>query len=30
VELDRGIAWVSLDRPEKRNAMNPRMNAEMG
>src|SRR5918911_2192577 len=26
---DAGIAWVSLNRPEKRNAMNPRLNAEM-
>ena len=29
VEFDRGIAWVSLNRPEKRNAMNPTLNAEM-
>jgi trans-feruloyl-CoA hydratase/vanillin synthase len=29
VELDDGIAWVALDRPEKRNAMNPTLNAEM-
>lgn len=29
VELDRGIAWVELNRPEKRNAMNPTMNREM-
>ena len=29
VELDDGIAWVELNRPEKRNAMNPRLNAEM-
>src|SRR5579885_2869366 len=29
VELDDGIAWVELHRPEKRNAMNPRLNAEM-
>ncbi len=29
VTLDDGIAWVELNRPEKRNAMNPRMNAEM-
>jgi trans-feruloyl-CoA hydratase/vanillin synthase len=29
VELDGGIAWVELNRPEKRNAMNPTLNAEM-
>ncbi len=29
VELDDGIAWVALDRPHKRNAMNPALNAEM-
>ena len=29
VEIDDGVAWVSLDRPEKRNAMNPKLNAEM-
>jgi feruloyl-CoA hydratase/lyase len=29
VELDDGIAWVVLNRPEKRNAMNPMLNAEM-
>ena len=29
VELDDGIAWVTLNRPEKRNAMNPTLNAEM-
>jgi trans-feruloyl-CoA hydratase/vanillin synthase len=29
VEFDEGIAWVSLHRPEKRNAMNPKLNAEM-
>ncbi len=29
VELAGGIAWVTLNRPEKRNAMNPTLNAEM-
>jgi feruloyl-CoA hydratase/lyase len=29
VEIDEGIAWVELNRPEKRNAMNPTLNAEM-
>jgi feruloyl-CoA hydratase/lyase len=29
VELEDGIAWVELNRPEKRNAMNPQLNAEM-
>jgi len=29
VELRAGIAWVSLNRPDKRNAMNPVLNAEM-
>ncbi|MDA8296114.1 MAG: p-hydroxycinnamoyl CoA hydratase/lyase [Actinomycetota bacterium] len=30
-ELDSdGVAWVTLNRPEKRNAMNPRLNEEMG
>jgi len=29
VEVDDGIAWVELNRPDKRNAMNPRLNAEM-
>ena len=29
VDLDEGIAWVELHRPDKRNAMNPTMNAEM-
>jgi trans-feruloyl-CoA hydratase/vanillin synthase len=29
VEVEDRIAWVSLDRPEKRNAMSPTLNAEM-
>jgi trans-feruloyl-CoA hydratase/vanillin synthase len=29
VEFDDGIAWVALDRPDKRNAMNPTLNTEM-
>jgi trans-feruloyl-CoA hydratase/vanillin synthase len=29
VELDEGIAWVTLNRPHKRNAMNPALNDEM-
>jgi len=29
VEVDQGIAWVELNRPEKRNAMSPTLNAEM-
>jgi feruloyl-CoA hydratase/lyase len=29
VEIDEGIAWIELNRPEKRNAMNPTLNAEM-
>jgi feruloyl-CoA hydratase/lyase len=29
VELDDGIAWVELNRPDKRNAMSPTLNAEM-
>ena len=29
VEFDDGIAWVTLDRPDKRNAMNPTLNTEM-
>ena len=28
-ELDDGIAWVTLNRPDKRNAMNPELNDEM-
>ena len=26
---DEGIAWVMFNRPEKRNAMNPRLHFEM-
>ena len=29
VEFDDGIAWVTLNRPKKRNAMNPALNREM-
>ena len=29
VDVTDGIAWVTLNRPEKRNAMNPELNAEM-
>ncbi len=29
VEFDEGIAWVSMNRPEKRNAMSPDLNSEM-
>ena len=29
VEFDEGIAWVSLNRPDKRNAMNPALAQEM-
>jgi len=29
VEFDQGIAWVTLNRPEKRNAMSPTLNTEM-
>ena len=29
VSVEERIAWVELNRPEKRNAMNPKMNSEM-
>jgi len=29
VEVDDGVAWISLNRPEKRNSMNPELNREM-
>jgi feruloyl-CoA hydratase/lyase len=29
VEFDEGIAWVTLNRPDKRNAMSPTLNTEM-
>ena len=29
VEVEEGIAWVTLNRPEKRNAMSPTLNREM-
>lgn len=30
VEIDDGIAWITLNRPAKRNAMSPTLNREMG
>jgi trans-feruloyl-CoA hydratase/vanillin synthase len=30
VEVESGIAWITLNRPEKRNAMSPTLNREMG
>ena len=29
VEVEEGIGWVILNRPEKRNAMSPTLNREM-
>ncbi|QRM34062.1 p-hydroxycinnamoyl CoA hydratase/lyase [Microvirga sp. VF16] len=29
VEFENGVAWVTLNRPDKRNAMNPTLNARM-
>ena len=29
VQVDAGIAWVTLNRPEKKNAMSPTLNKEM-
>ena len=29
VDFDDGIAWVTLNRPDKRNAMSPALNEEM-
>jgi len=29
IERERGVAWVTLNRPDKRNAMNPALNARM-
>src|SRR5215813_13156759 len=29
VEIDEGIAWVAMNRPDKRNTMNPALNDEM-
>lgn len=27
--IDQGIAWVSFNRPEKRNCMSPKLNRQM-
>ena len=29
VKVDQGIAWVTFNRPEKRNAMSPTLNSDM-
>jgi trans-feruloyl-CoA hydratase/vanillin synthase len=29
VDIEAGVAWVTLNRPEKRNCMNPTLNSEM-
>jgi trans-feruloyl-CoA hydratase/vanillin synthase len=29
IELERGVAWVAMNRPDKRNAMNPALNRRM-
>ena len=29
VDIDDGIAWITLNRPEKRNCMSPTLNREM-
>ena len=29
VEIDKGVAWVTLNRPDKRNAMSPALNNDM-
>ena len=29
VEIEDGVAWVTLNRPEKRNCMSPALNDEM-
>src|SRR5579864_1205080 len=29
VDFEDGVAWVTLNRPEKRNCMNPTLNSEM-
>ena len=29
VDIENGIAWVQLNRPEKRNAMSPQLHEEM-
>ncbi len=30
VEIEDGVAWVTMNRPDKRNAMSPELNREMG
>ena len=30
VKIENGIAWVSFNRPEKRNCMSPKLNRQMG
>ena len=30
VEYENGIAWVTLNRPDKRNAMSPQLHYDMG
>src|SRR3954470_4547206 len=30
VDVENGIGWITLNRPDKRNAMSPTLNREMG